>query len=282
MATVLAELHHLLKRAHAAHPSTSVWTVAYVSVRQVQMTEVFGGALAQIRPGKALNVFDIVRMVSLSVECKLRNSIAPPDPYRFVLQDLNNHRKIQRCSHFYTLVNTHSGTQVSQVTKNSFCCGSFNSTTNACSHSTQGSSAPFSLPVGRIIYNRTSGSTLPNDSETITVTISYTATPTTTLDSSSDPTHHNSPSSSNKTTAVGLGVGVPLGTALLGTLILLWGQRTRARREARAWEEKYDELRKNEKHEGMNRVEGQIQELGGWRPTELDGGIISEGASRMR
>ena len=75
---------------------------------------------------------------------------------------------------------------------------------------------------------------------------------------------------------------MPLGTALLGTLILLWGQRTRSRRQARAWEEKYDELRKDGRHGDMNSVQGQRPELGGWRPNELDGGIVSEAASRMK
>lgn len=88
----------------------------------------------------------------------------------------------------------------------------------------------------------------------------------------------------DKSTAVGAGVGVPLGVALLGGLGLLWRQRSRelgARGAARAWEEKYDELRR-EKRGNLSVVGGQMEELGheNWRPDELDGRLVYEVAGR--
>lgn len=85
---------------------------------------------------------------------------------------------------------------------------------------------------------------------------------------------------------VGLGVGVPLGLALLGALGLLWKQRNRelgARREARAWEGKYDELRSEKRGESIG-VEGQTQELRheGWMLDELEGSLVYEVADSIR
>lgn len=55
------------------------------------------------------------------------------------------------------------------------------------------------------------------------------------------------------------------------------------RREARMWEGKYDELRR-EKRGDLIGVEGQMQELGheGWKLDELDGRLVYEMADRMR
>lgn len=79
---------------------------------------------------------------------------------------------------------------------------------------------------------------------------------------------------------MGFGVGVPFGLALLGALALLWIQRSRelgARREAQAWQEKYDEL-KRENRGYLIDHEGQTHELGfeGWKPAELDGRLVHE------
>lgn len=67
---------------------------------------------------------------------------------------------------------------------------------------------------------------------------------------------------------------MPLGLAFLGTVGLLWKQRTRelgARREARSWKEKCDEL-EEEKRRDFTGVEGQMHELHeSSRPNEIGG-----------
>ncbi|KAF6230380.1 hypothetical protein HO133_004722 [Letharia lupina] len=219
--------------------------------------KLFRGALAQIQVGKAIDVRDIVRMTD------------------------------QR-SHLRLLVHTSWGVTIYPFQEDSsFCCGPGNSSSNACINSTRGSTAPFPVQAGRVIFNRTSGSISPNSSETAAVTVSSTVPPSTTANSPTDPTIcRNWPSSSNKSSAVGIGVGVPLGLALLGALGLLWKQRDRelsARKEARAWEEKYDELRREKRGELIG-VEGQMHELGceGGRPNELDGSLVYEVADSIR
>ncbi len=84
---------------------------------------------------------------------------------------------------------------------------------------------------------------------------------------------------------MGLGVGIPFGLAFLGTLGLLWRQRTHgldARKEARSWQEKYDELKK-EKYDEMSTTQGRSHELEheGWRLDELDGSLVYEVPGRM-
>ena len=164
--------------------------------------------------------------------------------------------------------------------------------------STEGSYTPFTLPDGRVIYNRTSGAVLPISdeiaaitvlsswpikSDIATVTVSATATILTTPPSSST-ICHSSPCSSSKPTAVGVGVGAPFGLALLGALGIIWRQRSRelgVRSEARAWEKRYDEIRK-EKRGDSTGVERQLQELGhDWGPNELDGNLVHELAGRL-
>lgn len=81
--------------------------------------------------------------------------------------------------------------------------------------------------------------------------------------------------------AVGFGVGFPLGLGLLGALWLLWRQSRReqgAKREARAWQEKYDELLKENRRYFDD--EGQIHELEyeSWKPVEIDGRLVHEAA----
>lgn len=78
---------------------------------------------------------------------------------------------------------------------------------------------------------------------------------------------------------------MPLGLAFLGTLGLLWRQRTRelgARTEARTWKVKYDELKK-EKRGNSTGVEGQMHELHeSWRPSEIGGRHIYEMVGNVR
>lgn len=167
-----------------------------------------------------------------------------------------------------------------------FCCGPLKSS-DTCNQSTRGTYTPFQLKAGRVIFNRTSGSITPNTSDTTTVTVTSTTTSSTTATPSTDLTTCPNPSTpSGKVTAVGAGVSVPLGLALLAASGLLWSQRSRARREARVWEEKYDRLRKEQQRGGSvgcvagpiqelggsaGCVEGSTLELGGWRPDEIDG-----------
>lgn len=55
-----------------------------------------------------------------------------------------------------------------------FCCGNYDDSTSSCVNGTHGASAPFTLPPGKVIYNRTDGSilngTLTGDREAVTVT----------------------------------------------------------------------------------------------------------------
>lgn len=94
-----------------------------------------------------------------------------------------------------------------------------------------------------MINNRTSGSTLPNDTSaaaTIIGTSTSTATATFTAGAAA-----GSSSSSKDQAAIGAGVGVPLGLALLGALAMLWRQRRREqglKMKAEGWEKRYDAL----------------------------------------
>ena len=121
-----------------------------------------------------------------------------------------------------------------------------------------------------------------SSSTLVTTTISSTASPLTIQTiPSSPPAYHNPPPPSKKSTKVGFGVGVPLGLAFLGTLGLLWRQRTReldARTEARTWKNRYEELRKEQGRDlNVGVVEGQVSELHeSSRPNEIDGRHIYE------
>lgn len=158
----------------------------------------------------------------------------------------------------------------------------FNTSSDACESSTRGSTTPFPVPYGRVIYNRTSGAILPINNEVAAVTVSATATITAIPSSST--IYDISPCSSDKPIAVGLGVGLPFGLALFGALGMMWRQRSRelgARSEARSWEKRYDEIRKENRADSTG-VEGQLQELGhGWGPNELDGDLVHEVAGRL-
>ena len=197
----------------------------------------------------------------------------------------------RNCSLSYLSVGTDQGTFIFAVQDGlHFCCGDIDSSSNRCSVSTRGSATPFRVTAGKVIFNRTTGSTLANSIDVITVTVSSStlvaatvsstnAPLTITTVSSTPPAYTNSPPSSEKSTKVGLGVGLPLGLAFLGTLALLWRQRTRelgARTEARSWKEKYDELKK-EKRGDVTGADGQMHELHeSCRPNEIGGRHIYE------
>lgn len=206
-------------------------------------------------------------------------------PCCLVLRQYHNSHKTSQRSHLCPLVHTSYGVTIYPFQDDtSFCCGPGNSSSNTCISSTLGNPAPFAVPAGRVIFNRTSGSTSPNISDISTVTVSSAVASSTSAIAPTDSAIcRNSPSSSKKSAAaVGIGVGVPLGLALLGALGLLWIQRSRelgARREARAWQEKYDELKKENRRYLIGH-EGQIHELGyeSWKPPELDGRLVHEAA----
>lgn len=111
-----------------------------------------------------------------------------------------------------------------------------------------------------MIYNRTSGSTGPNDTIAATTIIS-TVTVSSTA-SVSTPTPAPAPSSAKNTAAaVGAGVGVPMSFALLAALGLLWRQRkyrVGLEEKSDAWEKKYAALEKMKsvRHEGQCLREG--------------------------
>ena len=167
-----------------------------------------------------------------------------------------------------------------------FCCSQFNVSTDTCTVGTKGSTAPFSLDAGLVIYNRTSGSTSSNITNAVTRTVTATVT--------SSASAHASSSSSGQEAAIGAGVGVPLGLALLVALALLLKQRGHKRRLAKdvqTWKEKYEELKNTNAIEsggpghqprqqlvvqGLGELEGQQhhpqpQQLQGWTPDEIEG-----------
>ena len=133
------------------------------------------------------------------------------------------------------------------------CCGP-GYPNGTCVQISQGSNLAFEVPLGQIIYNRTSGSTERNDTtsgptpttaRTITVTASASDQPTR---STANPIASSASvrgSSTSNDAAIGAGVGVPLGVALIGALALLWRQRTheqRLKKKVERWEEKYEAL----------------------------------------
>ena len=139
------------------------------------------------------------------------------------------------------------GARIVNVKDNLFCCGDgyFDSSSGTCVNSTRGSDAPFPIDQGHVIFNRSSGSTSPNNTATVTSTVtlagvtmkSVTTTATTAAGTAASP-----PLTRDREATVGVAVGVPLGIALLGFVGMLWRQKKEAiglRKEKKNWEEKY-------------------------------------------
>ena len=187
----------------------------------------------------------------------------------------------------------------------SYCCGPGNSSTNECITKTRGSSHPFPVKAGKVIFSRPSASTSSTGSQTATATVSSAATstgagelalstvistaapPTAAATSSNLTTCPNSRPSSKEPVVVGVTLGVLLGLALLGAAALIWRQRSReleARREVSDWQEKYNVLRDMKKGEWTGGVERQTQEIGDgfWIPPEVDGRMVYEVATTTR
>ncbi|CAF9935013.1 MAG: hypothetical protein ALECFALPRED_006213 [Alectoria fallacina] len=163
---------------------------------------------------------------------------------------------------------------------------------------TRGSTSPFFIEAGLVIFNRTSGSTSPNNTNAVTVTVTATTT-----ESVSNPSSVRNTSSlaSNREAATGAGVGVPLGLALLVTLGLLWRQIKHAqslKNDVQTWESRYGELIRTKTSDfsgveqrpqhrfvgqGSNEVAGQpriAHQLESWRPGEIDGTQVDGTESR--
>ena len=179
---------------------------------------------------------------------------------------------------------------------------------------TKGSTSPFGLPAGLVIFNRTSGSTLPNNTDDNTVVITATATVTTTvttvasslnpiMSTSSSASASVSPatsqqSSSAKEVAIGAGVGGALGLALLIASILLWRLRKQKQglaKDVRTWEDKNQDSVMATKAPGLagmdhraplsSELHGQhrlVCQLEGWMPDEIDGVEVREVANTTR
>ena len=135
-----------------------------------------------------------------------------------------------------------------------FCCGpnSVNWSDGTCYNSTGGSNAPFPVDEGRVIFDRTSGSTSPNNTTatfTSTVTLAgATLRSATTSTATGAGTAASPPRTVDGKVTVAVAVGVSLGMVLLGSLVMLWRQRREAkglREEKKDWEEKYIALLKS-------------------------------------
>lgn len=183
-----------------------------------------------------------------------------------------------------------------------FCCGRVASN-DTCMTATKGSTAPFYIEAGRVIFNRTSGSTSPNNTNDapFTVTVTSTASVSVSPPASNSPSNTPPSSSSGKDAAVGAGVSGLLGLAFLITLGLLWRQRRQKqslRKDVETWEEKYarsmevttvdlDGAEQQTPHLfdclNSDRIHGQqhlIHQLQGWNPDEADGIQVYEMANR--
>ena len=109
------------------------------------------------------------------------------------------------------------GVEISNVKDQLFCCGSdpFKWSDGTCSTGTGGSNAPFPVGKGRVIFDRTSGSTSPNDTtatSTSTVTLagatlhSVTTSAATAVETAASP-----PGTVDGKVIVAVAVGVPFG-----------------------------------------------------------------------
>ena len=133
------------------------------------------------------------------------------------------------------------------------CCGP-GYPNGTCDQRSQGSKLAFEVPLGRIIYNRTSGSTERNETASDPTSISASTVTVTASASDRSSCSTASPAASSKSVgcsstsndaAIGAGVGVPLGVALIGALVLLWMQHRneqRLKKKVEGWEEKYEVL----------------------------------------
>ena len=101
-----------------------------------------------------------------------------------------------------------------------------------------------------MIFNRTSGSTSPDDTaitftSTVTLAAATIHSVTTSTATAAAGTATSPPRTVHREATVGVAVGVSLGMAILGFVAMLWRQRreaSRLREEKKNWEEKYNAL----------------------------------------
>lgn len=185
-----------------------------------------------------------------------------------------------QCSQFCEDVNRSGGATVQllqyepQQEQSVFCCSPFNIYNNTCLVATKGSHAPFYVEAGKVIFNRTSGSTSPNITSIAPVTITVTATATTTATIS--PSAHRGSSSSKRETVTGAVVGAVLGSGLLVMLALLWRERRHKqnlKKDVQTWKGKYGQLMETQNVlvdvSGANHQPP--QQLESWNSIELHG-----------
>ncbi|EME41182.1 hypothetical protein DOTSEDRAFT_55080 [Dothistroma septosporum NZE10] len=112
-----------------------------------------------------------------------------------------------------------------------FCCVSgYNVTSQQCMTESDGTFAPFSLPAGTVVIDRSNGATLPENFNSTDAAASV-VTATVTASATAAPEKSN-------TAAVAAGVAVPLGVLLVAALagcFLLWRNLGKARRELAAF-----------------------------------------------
>lgn len=165
------------------------------------------------------------------------------------------------------IVMPNDGINIVNVKDGLFCCGPgyFDSSSGTCVNSTRGSDAPFPIDEGYVIFNRSSGSTSPNSTATVTSTVTLagatlkSATTTVTLAGATvksvtttatiaaGTAALRSPISDRGST-VGVAVGVPLGIGIIGCVSMLLRQKREAnklREGNKDWEERYTALLKS-------------------------------------
>ena len=189
------------------------------------------------------------------------------------------------------------------------CCGPGFANNNTCSNPTKGSTTPFFIEDGLVIFNRTSGSTSPNNTETTLVTVTATVTTagpvsvstslSTTRPSSSLSLSSSSQSSSSSRTGtvVGAGVSGALALLLLVTLGLLLREKKHKesfKKDAETWKMRHADMVQSQKilvNSSMNEREPRqpsddwnFSELHGESqlPHQLDGWDLSELPSKPR
>lgn len=211
-------------------------------------------------------------------------------PFDIVVSDLLKPRaRINRDADVNIAVNKSNGVNIHIVNPNQtsvmFCCDLGITANETCWVPTRGSSAPFFIEAGLVIFNRTSGSTSPNVTNTVTATVTATRTTTTTtmattLALASDYPSVNtsslsSSSSLKRDVAIAAGMSAVLGVAFLVSLVLLWrlgkGKRS-ARIEAQTWEGKYWALFNTKASSALDGAGPQrVHQLDGWSSNELGG-----------
>ncbi|KAL6715837.1 hypothetical protein ACLMJK_006798 [Lecanora helva] len=156
---------------------------------------------------------------------------------------------------------------VQSIDSNLFCCGQAEPSKNACLSDTKGSTIPFPIVGGSVIFNRISGSVNAYDITTLSTTVATTeiSTPTATVAALA------SVISTKREAGVGAGIGGFFFLILLVVIKLLMKQiwlKRRLKKDTQSLERKVFELT-TQQNGGSNHL--LPQQLNGWDPNELDG-----------